>query len=54
MGMTKSEFMAKYINDYYAKKFKEKELASIGQNYVTGRIVQESDKKNQRRKRGIQ
>lgn len=53
MGMTKSEFMAKYINDYYSRKFKEKELANIGNNYIAGRITEESDKKNQRKKRGI-
>lgn len=51
--MSKSEFMARYINDYYKRWFAAKELANVGRNYTASRIVDSFNSKIKRKKRGI-
>ena len=52
-AMSKSEFMARYINDYYKKRFQQKERANVGHSYSASRITKSFDDKNKRKKRGI-
>lgn len=47
--LTKSEFMSKYINHYYKKKFKERQLDKEGENFIIGRNANELDKKLKKR-----
>lgn len=45
--MTKSQFMKKYINDYYDKKFKEKEVDQF-QGYKGSNVLNKSAKYRRR------
>jgi hypothetical protein len=50
--LSKSEFMALYINDYYRKRFLKKQLSREGDNYAISRIADEKNKKEKAKKRG--
>lgn len=43
--LTKSEFMKKYVNDKYRKRFKEKEARKEVDDYCTSRNVKQMNRR---------
>ena len=50
MGMTKEEFMSKYINDQYKKKFEQKKKERAALLFVMERSYKMNKRWNKRRK----
>lgn len=50
MGMTKEEFMSRYINDQYKKKFKERQKDKEALLFVMERSYVMNKRWNKRRK----